>query len=302
MDLRNYLRIKINSIKKMNIKGECECCGSKSNLALHHNIQFSELLYDVLQELDLEFMDTKNYSNNELQNIVNLFCEKHMNIQYTTLCSECHKLIHTGSYLKEHFIDEYKNRNKKIIGYEFIYTGKHNLLFPEYDLSWDIDEYQTLILLYMNGFNSLNGVNCTLSDIILKSNKKINRNKGKTNDLFRESVIKLLNRDILRTSNDIETIGMQSLINFKINTNNLKKIKITYEMILMIKKMNKIKIKLLMLLYIHYSEIKYMYTSLPIFISKKTDFTTSYIIKALEELQEDGILKLKYSSNRKVTP
>lgn len=303
MDLRDYLRIKVNEIRKMNLKDRCECCESKTNLTFHHNVQFSELVKNVLAELDIEFKDTEFYSNEEISMIENMCIEKHMNIKYTTLCYRCHKLLHTGLYLKENYIREYQNRNKKITGFEFIYNGINKLLLPNNNFDWMIDEYQQFVLCYLNGFNSLNGVNCTLSDIILRSNCKLNRNKGKSNDMFKEAIKKLIKNDIIYSESKIEVIKTTDLINFKINMSKMNEIEITYEMIKRIKKFNGNKLILLIFLYKNKDRFKDFTTSIPVFISKKTGISTLNIIKNLKELQSDGLLILKYNSSRHgITP
>lgn len=91
MKLELYLRNKI--VKYFNplvIKDKCEVCGSIEALEVHHVYQFKDMLVDVLNELQLEYKDSDDYTELELLNIKEKMLGKHLNYKYMTLCKNCH--------------------------------------------------------------------------------------------------------------------------------------------------------------------------------------------------------------------
>lgn len=92
MNLTVYLRHVLSRKFILLIKKEqCEICGDKDNLEVHHEIQFIELLNDTLELLDLTYKDDiNNYSINELKKIKLMLLGKHLDNKYITLCQNCH--------------------------------------------------------------------------------------------------------------------------------------------------------------------------------------------------------------------
>lgn len=92
MTLEGYNRIKFTqNIRHLLIKDKCENCGATEKLELHHCTQFIELLYETLKELGLDYKDDiSEYNDNELDKISNILLGKQLQIEYKTLCKECH--------------------------------------------------------------------------------------------------------------------------------------------------------------------------------------------------------------------
>lgn len=110
MDLAQHQRLYyFNYIRPLFIKQECEECGSIENLELHHVDMFSKLLKETLLELNLEYKDTEEYKNNELNNITNVMLGKQIRIEYKTLCRLCHEHIHKS----KNDINSYKYKVNK---------------------------------------------------------------------------------------------------------------------------------------------------------------------------------------------
>jgi len=127
MELKQYLR-SILTIKLIPLvrKNQCEVYNNIDNLEVHHVKRFSIILEETLQELNLEYKDIKVYNENQLKLITNIILGKHLQIEYLTLCENCHAEIHLiedgGTYnigegFKLHyeklkFIKEIYNKNK----------------------------------------------------------------------------------------------------------------------------------------------------------------------------------------------
>lgn len=94
MKLNDYLRNKLNSHFYELVKKDsceiCEICGSTENLHVHHVYPFKDMVEDTLNELNLEYKDTDEYSEIELRNIVEKLLGKHLYYSYQTLCFHCH--------------------------------------------------------------------------------------------------------------------------------------------------------------------------------------------------------------------
>ena len=106
MELREQLRNEWSKyIRPLMVKEECEWCGCKEDLHLHHIDRFHNLLVETLEELQLQELDTEDYEEFELKQISNFMLAKQLKSEYKTLCKECHMKLHA----KEKFTDEYKN-------------------------------------------------------------------------------------------------------------------------------------------------------------------------------------------------
>lgn len=95
MTIEQYLRNDFsNIIRKLFLKDRCETCGTSNNLELHHETQFIVLLYETLDDLNLDYKDDiSEYTEEQLKLISNLMIGKQMKIKYTTLCKQCHSKI-----------------------------------------------------------------------------------------------------------------------------------------------------------------------------------------------------------------
>lgn len=105
MNMKQILREDFTKyIRPHFIEAKCEKCGKEINsLHLHHNIEFSQLLDETLQQLKLLYYDDiNNYTEDELQLIRDIMLAKQARIKYTTCCDSCHKNLHGGNYFKSH--------------------------------------------------------------------------------------------------------------------------------------------------------------------------------------------------------
>lgn len=162
MDLRKYLRHDFtDNIRNKLIKDKCEYCGEMNELHLHHVDMFTELLEETLLELELEELDTHEYTKKELNVIRNIMLGKQIKIQYVTLCGDCHRKIHNdiaknnyynsyGSYIQLDIIELNKlNLDYKIIP-KFIKLACH----MDYD-NKIIFSYSGNKKRYSNDFNDI---------------------------------------------------------------------------------------------------------------------------------------------------
>jgi len=95
MELKMYLRTYIhNLIRPIYIKNQCEICQSENDLHLHHVKLFSEIVNETLNDLNLEYKNTEDYTRTTLHIIRDIVLGKHLQIDYLTLCDNCHKDIH----------------------------------------------------------------------------------------------------------------------------------------------------------------------------------------------------------------
>ena len=110
MNLRDLLRQDFwYKIRYNFIKEKCEICGETNNLHLHHVDRFHNLLMETLEELQLNELDTNDYSDFELKCIRNFMIAKQVSIKYKTLCEKCHKRIHLLERKEEKYKDFYYN-------------------------------------------------------------------------------------------------------------------------------------------------------------------------------------------------
>ena len=126
MKLEQYLRTQYyNYIRPLYIKNKCESCGTPDNLELHHVKQFSKLLKETLEEIQLEYKDTNDYTKTELKLISRIMLGKQIiDTDYMTLCNKCHDEI---DVCNTNF-DYYKKYNYKKIIERKIYNN--NVLVP----------------------------------------------------------------------------------------------------------------------------------------------------------------------------
>lgn len=122
--LHNYLRDKILQWKKDSFKNadyKCDITGIKDvSLIIHHLHNFSDILKETLQILDLPLYDSvSKYTEEELNNITNKCIELHYEYGLgVCLCEKEHKLFHAiygkENNIKEQYEEFKKNRLKEL--------------------------------------------------------------------------------------------------------------------------------------------------------------------------------------------
>ena len=116
MNLREYLRAEWSQyIRPLIIKDKCEFCGSEEDLHLHHIDKFYNLLMETLEELQLQELDTEDYTKEELNLISHLMLSKQIRSKYKTLCKKCHFKIHNIEKFEEEYKRHYYNPNGSYI-------------------------------------------------------------------------------------------------------------------------------------------------------------------------------------------
>lgn len=116
MNLREYLRAEWGQyIRPLIIKDKCEFCGSEEDLHLHHIDKFYNLLMETLEELQLQELDTEDYTKEELNLISHLMLSKQIRSRYKTLCKDCHFKIHNIEKFEEEYKRHYYNPNGSYI-------------------------------------------------------------------------------------------------------------------------------------------------------------------------------------------
>lgn len=126
MNLREYLRAEWSQyIRPLIIKDKCEFCGSEEDLHLHHIDKFYNLLMETLEELQLQELDTEDYTKEELNLISHLMLSKQIRSSYKTLCKDCNILKF--------------NKKEVVLNPSIIYTGQ---LTPEYKKI--LEEYESI--------------------------------------------------------------------------------------------------------------------------------------------------------------
>lgn len=181
MKLEEYLRNQYsNYIRPLYIKSYCESCGANDNLELHHIKQFSEILKETLEELNISYYDDiKAYTDNQIELINYVMLGKQLKCNYLTLCSKCHDDEHNGN-LKFSFSNYNLIHNKqyydnlkiniqldnKYIGVKLTPEIRNDMIFlylsdiPERYRSWQ----QLKRLLEYNGHNVIVDRNGTFID------------------------------------------------------------------------------------------------------------------------------------------
>ena len=94
--LRQLIRQKFNNrVKPLYIGEECEMCGCKENLTLHHETFLCIITNNVLNYLRIEEKETLDqYEPEVVYQIVSCILAEHLKITYKTLCKDCHVKIH----------------------------------------------------------------------------------------------------------------------------------------------------------------------------------------------------------------
>ena len=94
--MKSYIRVKVhNKIRPILIKNKCEICGEVEKLELHHVKPFSELLEECHKDLDINKKKYKSdYTDTEIENIVNWMLGIHLKTNCLTLCDKCHSKYH----------------------------------------------------------------------------------------------------------------------------------------------------------------------------------------------------------------
>lgn len=105
MKLEEYLRNQYsNYIRPLYIKSYCESCGANDNLELHHIKQFSEILKETLEELNISYYDDITaYTDNQIELINYVMLGKQLKADYVTLCNRCHMSEHDGKQNKIYY-------------------------------------------------------------------------------------------------------------------------------------------------------------------------------------------------------
>ena len=94
--LRQLIRQKFNSrIKPVFIGDECERCGKKEGLQLHHCCFLHIITNNVINYLRIEEKDSlEEYDEETIYKVVSCIMFEHLKIRYKTLCAECHMKEH----------------------------------------------------------------------------------------------------------------------------------------------------------------------------------------------------------------
>ena len=164
MNLREYLRNEWSQyIRPIMVKDECEFCGSKEELHLHHIDRFHNMLVETLEELQLQELDTEHYDEMELKMISNFMLATQIKSEYKTLCKTCHMKLHA----KEKFTDEYKN-------HYYNPNGKYIMINKEYFLKNEIPLNHLFRFLYLASFINYDGY---ITDKTKRRNNKLNINE-----------------------------------------------------------------------------------------------------------------------------
>lgn len=237
MKLEEYLRNQYsNYIRPLYIKSYCESCGVNDNLELHHIKQFSEILKETLEELNISYYDDiKAYTDNQIELINYVMLGKQLKCNYLTLCSKCHDDEHINNLIRSFSSPGIKDRkywhdleltiqlDNKYIGTKITTDIKNDMVYlylhymPQNYRSWQ----QLKRLLEYNGHTVLNNKNGTFIDKIPSKKDDINIiEKERINNIimpYLESIKdKKLNKD--------DQKELINIVNAKDNRNRLLKI------------------------------------------------------------------------------
>lgn len=107
MKIQTLLRNDFSRCIKPFVREEqCEKCGCKDDLSVHHSIKFDTLLKETLDELGLPLLKEGNdYTQEELSLIRKKMKGKQMQIKYHTLCKSCHEKLHLLEKFTQYALD-----------------------------------------------------------------------------------------------------------------------------------------------------------------------------------------------------
>ena len=120
-ELKKILRTDyVYYIRPLVIKDKCKSCGCEENLVVHHDKEFSILLDETLEELNLYKLE---FNEDEVAIIRTHMLGKQIQIKNITLCNKCHTELHknkggfssTGKYIDINKIKEMKRKKEKEI-------------------------------------------------------------------------------------------------------------------------------------------------------------------------------------------
>ena len=120
-ELKKILRTDyVYYIRPLVIKDKCKSCGCEENLVVHHDKEFSILLDETLEELNLYKLE---FNEDEVAIIRTHMLGKQIQIKNITLCNKCHTEQHrekgsfssTGKHTKMNKIKEMKRKKEKEI-------------------------------------------------------------------------------------------------------------------------------------------------------------------------------------------
>ena len=112
-NLKNILRGDYAQyIRPLVIKDKCDLCGNDKELEVHHTIQFSELFYETLKELNLE---KREYFKEDEENLIrNIMLGKQVKPKISvTLCCESHDKTHNNIGLLKPYLNHLNSINKR---------------------------------------------------------------------------------------------------------------------------------------------------------------------------------------------
>lgn len=294
MNLKDYLRIQFSDIRKNKIGDKCEFCGSKNGLNLHHNKQFSEILSEILSELNLKLQEVDQYSESDLEKINFLNLKKHNEIGYTTLCSTCHRKLHGDNYMKYNYNNELDMAYTKINNIELMFnTDENNYFVDDYFMNNYVGYIDISFIIFINRFSGRFKTITNIKDIVSESLYIPNSRENKINSKYFDVINKYYNIGML----DNVDVNKDS-IKFTYVSLNKRKVLFTndiYNKIIKMEISNKCKIRLLSVLWIlciyKTNESIFNYTNFLWYTKEKLNISISLIIKTLSELQEYNIIK-----------
>lgn len=183
MNLREYLRNEWSQyIRPIMVKDECEFCGSKEELHLHHIDRFHNMLVETLEELQLQELDTEYYGEMELKMISNFMLAKQIKSEYKTLCRSCHMRLHA----KEKFTDEYKNH---------YYNPNGGYIMINTDKMLDLNIENKMLARFL-----MIACHCNYDGYLSEKRRKVKIDKIGTNDFIKE-ILNLKKTELYQTLN-----------------------------------------------------------------------------------------------------
>ena len=131
--LQASIRCYIKPWVDFNIKTECEICGRKDSLQLHHIDYLNDIIYEEITKLGYHYLELNKEKFNKVRfNVIRIHMEN--KVRYQTLCEKCHKELHSEQRVTRYFTVA---ESKKII------IKKHNEFMKKYvnTPNIDLDEF-----------------------------------------------------------------------------------------------------------------------------------------------------------------